>query len=171
VRSAEIQPGEQITRRSFYVGAVYGICGIITAALGLPALVYLLFPPKVKKTGEWVEIGDVTQLAPNAPVEMVFRRNRVDGWRISSEKGTAWVVKHPDNHVVAFGPQCTHLGCAYHWEEGKNEFLCPCHSSLFGLDGRVISGPAPRPLDRYETRIEGTKLLVGPLVRSGGRPA
>ena len=46
-----------------------------------------------RKTPDWVEIGDVSSLAPVRPVEMVFRRNRVDGWKIISEKSTAWVVK------------------------------------------------------------------------------
>lgn len=154
---------EVSTRRNFFVVAIYGIWALIGAALGLPATVYLLFPPKVRKENEWIEVGDISKLTPNSPVEMSFRRNRVDGWKISSEKSTAWVVKQPDNQVVAFGPQCTHLGCAYHWEDAKNEFMCPCHSSLFAVDGKVVSGPAPRPLDRYQTKIEGRKLLIGRL--------
>jgi menaquinol-cytochrome c reductase iron-sulfur subunit len=151
------------TRRQFYIGAIYGLWAIISAALGLPALFSLLFPPKARKENEWVEAGDISRIAPDSPVEMSFRRNRVDGWKVISEKSTAWVVKHADNSVVAFGPQCTHLGCAYHWEEGKNEFLCPCHSSLFAMDGRVISGPAPRALDRYDVKVQGSKLLIGDL--------
>ena len=154
---------EGTTRRSFFILSIYGIWGVISAALGLPAVAYLLFPPRVRKENEWIEIGDVSKLSPNSPVEMTFRRNRVDGWKILSEKSTAWVVKQANNQVVAFGPQCTHLGCAYHWEDNKNEFLCPCHSSVFAADGKVVSGPAPRPLDRYETRIQGSKLLIGPL--------
>ena len=157
------------TRRNFFVGAIYGMMGAISAALGVPALIYLLFPPKAKKESEWIEIGDIARLASNSPVELTFRRTRTDGWKVMSEKSTAWVVKSADNRITAFGPQCTHLGCAYHWEEGKNEFLCPCHSSLFGIDGRVISGPAPRPLDRYQTKIEGNKLLVGKLNVSAER--
>jgi len=164
--SAEPREAEGTTRRSFYIGAIYGIWGIISAALGLPAIAYLLLPPKVRKENEWIEIGDVSKLAPDSPVEITFRRNRVDGWKILSEKSTAWVVKQANNQVVAFGPQCTHLGCAYHWEENKNEFLCPCHSSVFAVDGKVVSGPAPRPLDRYQTKIQGTRLLIGPLDKS-----
>jgi menaquinol-cytochrome c reductase iron-sulfur subunit len=157
---------EPTSRRSFFIGAIYGIWGVIAAAMGLPALVYLLLPPKIRQENEWVDIGDISKLTPNSPVEMTFRRNRVDGWKITSEKSTAWVVKQPDNQVVAFGPQCTHLGCAYHWEDAKGEFLCPCHSSLFAPDGKVVSGPAPRPLDRYQSKIQGNKLLVGPLRQS-----
>jgi menaquinol-cytochrome c reductase iron-sulfur subunit len=143
------------------------MCATIMAALGLPAFIYLFFPPRVRKAEEWVEIGDVTKLTLNSPIEMAFRRNRVDGWKVTSEKGTAWVVKQADDSVVAFGPQCTHLGCAYHWEEGKNDFLCPCHTSVFSVDGKVVSGPAPRPLDRYETKVQGGKLLLGKLRQSG----
>jgi nitrite reductase/ring-hydroxylating ferredoxin subunit len=75
---------------------------------------------------------------------------RIDGWRILSEKSTAWAVKLDNGEVIAFAPQCTHLGCAYHWDDPKKQFLCPCHSSVFSIDGKVISGPAPRPLDRYD---------------------
>jgi menaquinol-cytochrome c reductase iron-sulfur subunit len=154
---------ESPTRRTFHVAAIYALMGAISTALGVPALVYLFFPPKAKKSQEWIEIGDIARLTPNAPVEMTFRRNRVDGWKVVSEKSTAWVVKTGESTVTAFGPQCTHLGCAYHWEEGRNQFLCPCHTSLFGLDGNVLSGPAPRPLDRYETKLDGGKLFLGKL--------
>ena len=167
VRVAQQHEQEQTSRRSFFVGAIYGIWAAIAAALGLPALVYLFFPPKLAQKDDWIEIGDLNSLTPNVPSEVVFRRNRTDGWKIASEKSTAWVVKSASNQVVAFGPQCTHLGCAYHWEESKNEFVCPCHTSLFSIDGKVLSGPAPRPLDRYETKIAGTKLLIGRLQLPG----
>ncbi len=100
---------------------------------------------------------------------MTFRRNRVDGWKVTSEKSTAWVVKNSSNDVTAFAPQCTHLGCAYHWDQAKTEFVCPCHNSLFSIDGKVLGGPAPRPLDRYQTKIEGSKLMVGPVEPAPGQ--
>jgi menaquinol-cytochrome c reductase iron-sulfur subunit len=155
--------GEVTSRRNFYVVAIYGLWAAISAALGLPALIYLLFPPKAQKPDEWIEIGDVGRLAPNSPVELTYRRTRVDGWKVTSEKSTTWVVKTADDKVTAFGPQCTHLGCAYHWDDGKDQFLCPCHTSLFSIDGKVLGGPAPRPLDRYETKVSGGKLLLGKL--------
>jgi menaquinol-cytochrome c reductase iron-sulfur subunit len=155
-----------ITRRNWAVAAIYGLWGFIGAALALPASLYLLIPPKPKAQTEWAEAGDISRLEADVPVEMVFRRNRLDGWRLISEKSTAWVVKRGDR-IVAYGPQCTHLGCAYHWNERNREFLCPCHTSTFALDGTVTSGPAPRPLDRYDVRVENNRLLVGDL-RTGG---
>jgi Rieske Fe-S protein len=158
----------ETTRRGFYMGAMYAIWGVIMAALGTPALAYLFLPPKTRKDESWIDVGDITRLTPNQPVEMAFRRNRVDGWKVISEKVTAWVVKTPDGGVCAFGPQCTHLGCAHHWDETKTQFVCPCHNSLFSIDGKVTYGPAPRPLDRYEAKIAGNKLLLGDLRQAPG---
>lgn len=150
-------------RRQFHTAFIYAIWAVITGALSLPAAVYLLFPPRAKKEIEWVEAGDVSRLAFRTPEEVVFRRNRIDGWKVSSEKTTAWVVRLSDQEVVAFAPQCTHLGCAYHWDARNGNFLCPCHTSAFSIEGKVLTGPAPRPLDRYRSKVEGGKLFLGPV--------
>jgi menaquinol-cytochrome c reductase iron-sulfur subunit len=157
-----------MNRRTFYLTAIYGLWALIGAALAIPAGIYLLFPPRLRKGPEWVKAGDLTQLQSRSPEELVFRLNRTDGWKITSEKATAWVVKLSDKEIVAYGPQCPHLGCAYHWDQKNNEFLCPCHASTFSIDGKVLSGPAPRPLDRYEVKIEGNSLLLGPVHKSEG---
>lgn len=133
----------------------------MTLALAAPAAAYLLFKPKSQKQSDFVPAADLTQLTVGKPEEVVFRRTRVDGWRVLNEKSTAWVVRKDDRSVVAFAPQCTHLACAYHWDEKATSFFCPCHNSVFAIDGKVVSGPAPRPLDRYVTRIEQGKVLIG----------
>lgn len=167
VRST-LEPAESpgTTRRGFYAAAIYGLWAIITVALGLPALMYLLVPPRLRRQNDWVDAGDISQLEPGNPVEMTFRRNRVDGWKLISEKSTAWVVKLSKDQVVAYAPQCTHLGCAYHWDQEKDQFVCPCHNSLFSLEGKVLDGPAPRPLDRFQTRLQANELMLGPLRQS-----
>jgi len=157
-------------RRTFFLTFIYGLWTAIGAALSIPAAVYLLLPPKLHKEQEWTEAGDVAKMTPHSPVEMVFRRNRIDGWRILSEKSTAWAVKQDNGEVVAFAPQCTHLGCAYHWDDPKKQFLCPCHTSVFSIDGKVVSGPAPRALDRFEAKVQNNKLLLGE-IRESKEPA
>ncbi|MCX6638029.1 MAG: ubiquinol-cytochrome c reductase iron-sulfur subunit, partial [Acidobacteria bacterium] len=77
---------------------------MIAGALALPAAIYLLLPPRARREGQWVEAGDLAQLPLRTPEEVVFRRNRVDGWKITSEKATAWVVKLSEKDVVAFAP-------------------------------------------------------------------
>jgi menaquinol-cytochrome c reductase iron-sulfur subunit len=154
------------TRRNFQLVVLNLLGALIGAALVLPTLVYLLIPPKSRKSGDWIDAGDISTVTPDAPVELSFQKTRLDGWRLVTEKKTAWVVKEANNKIVAFGPACTHLGCAYHWESGSKQFVCPCHNSFFSLDGKVTAGPAPRPLDQYVTKIENNRLQVGELKRS-----
>jgi menaquinol-cytochrome c reductase iron-sulfur subunit len=152
-----------IERRSFSILA--GLWAILGAALSLPAGVYLFSSPRSRKQTGWIDAGDVTRLPLNQPEEVVFRRNRVDGWKIVSEKNTAWVVRPNDREIIALAPQCTHLGCAYHWVEQTKEFLCPCHTSTFSMEGEVLTGPAPRALDRYDIKVENNRLLIGDIRR------
>jgi menaquinol-cytochrome c reductase iron-sulfur subunit len=150
------------TRRGFHTSIIYGMWAVISGAIAFPAALYLMTPPRSKKSeSAWIEAGDVTQLKPGVPEEVVFRRNRLDGWKVSTEKSTAWVIKKPEGEIVAFTPQCTHLGCAYSYDDKNKEFLCPCHTSTFGLDGKVLTGPAPRALDRYEVKVAGNTLMLG----------
>ncbi len=84
---------------------------------------------------------------------MSFQESRLDGWRLVTEKKTAWVVKEPNGKIAAFGPQCTHLACAYHWEMESGKFMCPCHGSEFSIDGKVLeAAPRHATLDRYVTQ-------------------
>lgn len=162
-----ITSDNSINRRGFYAQAIVALNAVLAAALAVPTLAYLFVPGGRKRKETFVDAGDVSHLAPGSPVELSFQQSRVDGWRVTTEKRTAWVVKTAADKVIAYGPQCTHLGCAYHWEEQPKQFICPCHASLFSVDGNVISGPAPRPLDRYVARTQNGRLFLGPLRQSG----
>jgi menaquinol-cytochrome c reductase iron-sulfur subunit len=133
--------------------------------MAVPTALYLLVAGKSKPKGNFSEAAHLTQLQIGKPQEVTFVRTRVDGWRSFQEKVIAWVVRTDEKHVVAYSPQCTHLGCAYHWEAQDNQFVCPCHESRFSIDGKVLAGPASRPLDRYPVRVENSKLLIGSEIR------
>jgi glycine/D-amino acid oxidase-like deaminating enzyme/nitrite reductase/ring-hydroxylating ferredoxin subunit len=55
-----------------------------------------------------------------------------------------------DDFVQAVSPTCTHLGCTVHFNDAERTWDCPCHGSRFDLRGRILSGPATRPLDRVD---------------------
>jgi menaquinol-cytochrome c reductase iron-sulfur subunit len=154
------------TRRAFHLAVVYILGALIGLAMAIPTILYLLVPPKPRKQSKWIDAGDISALAPGVPVALSFQESRLDGWKLETEKKTAWVVKEANNQIVAFGPQCTHLACAYHWEMDEGKFKCPCHGSYFDIEGKVLAGPAPRPLDRYMTKIENNRLQIGELTQS-----
>jgi Rieske Fe-S protein len=66
-----------------------------------------------------------------------------------------WTNKK-DIPYVAFSGKCPHLGCGYKWRQHKllgQVFLCPCHLSIYDASGRVLDGPAPRPLDALPIKV------------------
>ncbi len=155
-------------RRSLLISAILGAAGLIAAGLGIPALAYLAAPPRKARQPRWADAGDLSSIEPGSPEQVRFRRTRVDGWKTTYENATAWVVKDTEGRLTAFLPQCTHLGCAYHWEKQARQFACPCHGSRFAPDGRVLAGPAPRPLDRYVIKVVGTRVWLGAAEPGGG---
>jgi len=66
-----------------------------------------------------------------------------------------WTNKKDVPYVV-FSGKCPHLGCGYKWRTHKllgQVFLCPCHLSIYDATGKVLDGPAPRPLDTLPIRV------------------
>jgi menaquinol-cytochrome c reductase iron-sulfur subunit len=163
------------SRRAFYRTFIQLLGGVIAAVVAAPAAAYLLLKPKSSGANDLVEVADLGELPVGMPQEVVYYRTRVDGWKRSREKATAWVVKTDEKKAIAFRPTCPHLGCIYHWEAERTDaqgqaaqsFVCPCHASTFSAQGEVLGGPAPRPLDRYVTRIEGNMLLVSSQIEKG----
>lgn len=151
----------ETSRRGFYSIVINGINALLGVTLGVVAIPYLLFPRKHKVSAGWTEATELAKLPDGKPAEVIFDRVRKDSWRTSTEKASAWILKKSDSEVVAFAPSCTHLGCAYKWDDSAKNFICPCHTSAFGADGKVLTGPAPRPLDRYAVKLDNGKILLG----------
>ena len=149
------------TRRSFSETLIHVLGALIGAAIAGLGGVYLMTPARKKQSAGWVEATDTSKLTAGAAEEVVFERRRVDGWRVTREKTSAWIVKKSEDQVIAFAPGCTHLGCAFRYEAAKKNFLCPCHVSEFSLDGKVLSGPASRPLDQYDVKVEKGRVMLG----------
>jgi len=94
--------------------------------------------------------ADPAALTPDQPVPVRFA-GTLGGSAIA---GSAWLVRRSAGGLVAFDPRCTHARCAYDWTD-QARFACLCHAGFFGVDGTLISGPPPRPLDRFRVRETG----------------
>ncbi len=91
--------------------------------------------------------------ATPAVLESVYKGKDM---KFYDSKGT--LVWTNERHVpyLAFSGKCPHLGCGYKWRRHKllgQVFLCPCHLSIYDAAGKVLEGPAPRPLDPVPLRL------------------
>ncbi len=95
--------------------------------------------------GEWLTGGDVDSVNEIAAGEGAVLR---DGLRKIA------VYRDAQGGLHAVSAKCTHLGCAVHWNSAERSWDCPCHASRFDIEGNVLHGPAPEPLEKVELADE-----------------
>jgi len=158
---------DEMSRRKFMTTLLGMTGGAITLLLAAPIVSYTVKPALKKSDTQMVDVGNFSDFTAGKPVKVDYSFMRKDGWIEAEVKQSCWVLKKDDSNVKVFSPNCTHLGCGYSWDEATQEFKCPCHGAVFSADGEVKAGPPPRPLDQFETKIEGGKLFVGKLKVEG----
>lgn len=72
----------------------------------------------------------------------------------SSGSKRAIVFEDSEEKLRALDAKCTHEGCTVQYVPGESVVWCACHNGRFDLDGRVLSGPPPKPLPEYTARRE-----------------
>jgi Rieske Fe-S protein len=120
-----------ITRRVFL---------FLLAALAAFPLWKYLSPRSVDAQGLTVPIGDLPE----------------NGVYMLRDKKAAVIRKN--NEIRAVSIACTHLGCTLNVADDK--FVCPCHGSVFSLDGKVLNGPATIDLRELRHSIDGDKIIL-----------
>lgn len=60
------------------------------------------------------------------------------------------IYKDSQGKVIKLSPICSHKGCIVNWNNQDKTWDCPCHGSRYDKEGKVIQGPAPRPLSPIE---------------------
>ena len=75
-------------------------------------------------------------------------------------KRPALLVRDEAGGFAAFLATCTHLACTVTYDPGRGQIVCPCHQGLFDLEGKVLSGPPPRPLERLDVELDGDTIHV-----------
>ncbi len=152
---------QALPRRGFLKRLVELLYGGMTFLLAIPLVSYIVTPAFRREEVTWVDLGPAEAMADTSPKPVTFQRVVQDGWVKRRISQTAWVYRKEDGLQV-ISPTCTHLGCLVDWNSEKKAFLCPCHGGVYDGEGRVTGGPPPRPLDRYEMKIEQGRLLIGP---------
>jgi menaquinol-cytochrome c reductase iron-sulfur subunit len=150
----------EISRRSFLSKAVAVLASFIGGAIAVPAIGHIVSPALQPPETPLIAAGSVDEFEIGKPKKVDFFYYKRDGWIEERTTGSAWVVRRSEAEFVVFNPRCTHLGCPYSWNADRAQFVCPCHDGIFSAEGAVVSGPAPRSLDRFEHAVEGGKLFI-----------
>ena len=107
--------------------------------------------------GEHVLEGVELQVAKSKAAVILLRMEPDD--IIPGQGRENWSV----GGIVCYSKICTHVGCPISLNERTtHHLLCPCHQSTFDLtdSGRVIFGPAGRPLPQLPIMVDAEGYLV-----------
>ena len=79
----------------------------------------------------------------------------------TSSTKNVFVTRVDANTVDCVSNICTHAGCSLNsYSAGTQSYTCPCHGSVFNVDGTVKVGPASQPLQAYAATINSTGITV-----------
>lgn len=157
----EVSVKQPISRRGFMSAIVTFMGSAIGAIVGLPGIAYLVSPGmKEQKSNNWLSLGPLDGFRIGVPTAFNYTTSKINGWEKTVKSSTVYIVRNTEGHVKAFSNICTHLSCNASWHKEQGHYICPCHDAHYAMDGAVISGPAPRPLDQYETKMDSGNLFI-----------
>ncbi|MFQ5824834.1 MAG: ubiquinol-cytochrome c reductase iron-sulfur subunit [bacterium] len=160
--SHTILPKDSMPRRSFFKFAIGLFNGLIALLLLVPGLGYLLTPIFRKSGATWVKLGAVENFFKSEPQKAIFKYTSETGYTRSEKTGFVWVVTSAEesHRVMVLSAVCTHTGCNVSWQSSEEKFVCPCHGGQYNINGEVIAGPPPRPLEKIPIRIKNEQVFV-----------
>ncbi|HBX43593.1 MAG TPA: (2Fe-2S)-binding protein [Deltaproteobacteria bacterium] len=140
--SVQAPRAEETPRRDF-LGRLWKILGIVALLEFLGVGLAFLAPKRAaEKEGAF---GGVITAGP----EERFAPDTVTAFR----QGHFYLARLPDGGLLALSRKCTHLGCSVPWVAEEKRFICPCHASVFDIQGNVANPPAPRALDLFPVSL------------------
>jgi Rieske Fe-S protein len=72
-----------------------------------------------------------------------------------------YLLRPEADTYIAFSRLCTHHMCPVVYAPDAKEFDCPCHGAVFSaVDGRVLAGPAPKPLPQIRLERRGDEIVA-----------
>ncbi len=159
--------GEQqgMERRRFFSRVLAWTGGTIAAGVGAPLLGFGVLPALKEEALEWGRLGPVELFVTGEPTLVPFTHVLPKPWPEEPVKHAVYVLKKGEDEFVVYDIRCTHVGCPVHWNAQVRRFFSPCHGGMFDIDGRVLAGPPPRPLDWYQVKVESGILYGGRLYR------
>jgi Rieske Fe-S protein len=134
------------TRRSF-LNIALGGCGLAVAGSVAYPLVSFIQPPE-----------NAESQRTSTTLDKKFSEIQPGDWSIFrfGNKPGIWIMRENDgeNELLAYSATCTHLNCIVEYLPEDNILFCPCHKGSFDINGVNISGPPPKPLDKFVVQVK-----------------
>lgn len=148
--------------KQFLAIVVGGLAGLVPAAVGVATFLNPLrksVKDKQRPSGSDAEgyysVAPLDLLSATPQVYKIIA-DRKDAWNTFPKDaiGAVYLSRAGSDEVLAFNVSCPHAGCTVAYREGKQAYHCPCHNSMFALDGqRGAESPSARNLDSLEAKI------------------
>ena len=139
---------ENQSRRSMLSWLLGGGVAASLASFFYPVIRFLNPPHVAEASVNEVEAGKVQDLKPNS------------GKIIKFGNKPALLVRVNETDWKAFTAVCTHLNCTVQYQEATRQIWCACHNGTYDMNGRVVSGPPPNPLEEYAVRLRGDDIVI-----------
>ncbi|MHC4547642.1 MAG: QcrA and Rieske domain-containing protein [Planctomycetota bacterium] len=137
------------TRRELLNLSVASTGLIAGAAILGPMAVYLAAPATQRPARQDTFVAKVDAFRVNTA-----RRKVIEGREYI-------IVRRDETQYHALASACTHsLVCLVEWDAKRRQLVCPCHRGIFDLNGNVVSGPPPRPLEHLDVLIRDGAVYV-----------
>jgi Rieske Fe-S protein len=154
-----------ISRRTFFRSVAVTIGSFLALMIGYPLVDSIVNGSKGLVKRVFSKLGPLSSIQNSfkpvlQPTKMTFSKTDQDAFVTTREPEQVWIIKKSTDEVKVFSPVCPHLGCRYNWDAEKKLFVCPCHNSVFTIEGKVVSGPAPRGLDELPSEIRNESVYV-----------
>jgi Rieske Fe-S protein len=140
--------GSETSRRSLLKIFLGGGIAASLASFIYPVLRYLVPPAETNLGVDSVVAATIHELKPNS--SKIFRFGSRPGLLIRTASG----------EYQAMSATCTHLSCTVQYRKDDQQVWCACHNGMYDLNGRNISGPPPRPLEKFQVHIQGEDIHV-----------
>jgi cytochrome b6-f complex iron-sulfur subunit len=137
-----------VNRRRFLDGLLGTGFVSTLVAIAYPVWRYLIPPASGEPAVQSVVAARASQVKANSG--MVFKFGSKPGLLIRTAEG----------ELHAYNAVCTHLQCTVQYKADTAQIWCACHNGLYDLQGNVVSGPPPRPLERLTVNQRGDDVVV-----------
>lgn len=128
--------------------------GILSGLALVPGVGHLLSPVLRKSApdDEWHLLGTVDDFPSDSVSARTLHLVVRDGWERRIQEQTVFVLNR-DEAPMVLSSVCPHLSCPVNFDNGTQQFHCPCHQSFWKDNGARLRGPSPRNLDPLPTQI------------------